>query len=492
MIKIDTGDSLTLGYRGEHLARCCELEIPEDWLTEFGESGDIEIHVIRPSETQAYKAAEVETDITARKAVWTITSVETSFAGSGKAQLCYIINGVVVKSKIFSTYIRESNSAAEPVDPPPPSVIEDAVEQYLEQFVDVVTVRSHGTEGDLLKSNGDGSYSWLTPADPLIDTDEGEALVPVRSLHRLANAVRQKTGYEGDLDVDTMAQVLEETDLWSTDEFALGLAPAGEITLLLGALPANSLQGRNNIGKVNLPYCGRIGSYAFRESSVSIVDAPELATLDQYVFYNCTALSMVNFPKLTNIRETGCFNGCWALAEADFPSLKSISGGAFSACHSLARVNLPELTNTYGNSTAIDGVFNTCRVIERIELPKFEGVMRSTWFDACYNLKELILPKVTSFSGNNNFRNCYALEKLYAPECKVWAANNFSGCNSLKRLCIYTKPTTITTTSFNAPALEDIYVPWAQGEVANAPWGAPAGCRVHYNTQYDEHGEPIE
>lgn len=492
MIKIDTGDSLTLGYRGEHLARCCELEIPEDWLTEFGESGEIEIHVIRSSETQAYKAAAVESDITARKAVWSITSVETSFAGSGKAQLCYIINGVVVKSKIFSTYVRESNSAAEPVDPPPPSVIEDAVEQYLEQFVDVVTVRSHGTEGDLLKSNGDGSYSWLTPADPLIDTDEGEALVPVRSLHRLANAVRQKTGYEGDLDVDTMAEVLEQTQLWSTEEFALGLAPAGEITLLTGSVPTYAFYGRQNISKVNLPYCGKISNRGFALSTVSMVDAPEVGTLDAYAFSDATSLASVNFPNLTNIREGSAFSGCWALTEVDFPKLKSISGSAFASCYSLASVNLPELVNGYNNATNVDSVFSSCRVIEKIELPKYEGVIRNNWFDYCYSLKEVILPKVKGFTGSNNFRQCYALEKLYAPKCTQWAANNFTSCDSLKRLCLYVKPTTITATSFNGPALEDIYVPWAQGEVANAPWGAPAGCRVHYNTQYDEHGEPIE
>ena len=29
-------------------------------------------------------------------------------------------------------------------------------------------------------------------------------------------------------------------------------------------------------------------------------------------------------------------------------------------------------------------------------------------------------------------------------------------------------------------ALTDIYVYWASGQVANAPWGAPSGCKIHY------------
>lgn len=38
--------------------------------------------------------------------------------------------------------------------------------------------------------------------------------------------------------------------------------------------------------------------------------------------------------------------------------------------------------------------------------------------------------------------------------------------------------------------LTDVYVPWSEGAVDNAPWGA-GGATIHYDTVYDSNGEPI-
>jgi hypothetical protein len=44
-------------------------------------------------------------------------------------------------------------------------------------------------------------------------------------------------------------------------------------------------------------------------------------------------------------------------------------------------------------------------------------------------------------------------------------------------------PTNIATDAFyNCRNLLDIYVPWAEGEVANAPWGA-TNATIHYNSE---------
>ncbi len=45
---------------------------------------------------------------------------------------------------------------------------------------------------------------------------------------------------------------------------------------------------------------------------------------------------------------------------------------------------------------------------------------------------------------------------------------------------------------YSCNKLTDIYVPWSEGEVANAPWTNNANTVVHYDTVYDENGEPIE
>lgn len=71
----------------------------------------------------------------------------------------------------------------------------------------------------------------------------------------------------------------------------------------------------------------------------------------------------------------------------------------------------------------------------------------------------------------------------------------FSGaiCNT-KTIIFNGTPETIGTDAFNdlkkTTGIKDIYVPWAEGAVANAPWGA-TNATIHYNTQYDADGNPI-
>lgn len=365
---------------------------------------------------------------------------------------------------------------------------------YIARHVDVVTVSDSGEDGQLLQANGNGTYSWLTVTDPIIDSDSGVTLVPTAALNRLANAIRSKTGYEGDMTVETMAEVLEQTDMWTTEEYCLNLAPAAaELTITLGTLPQYALSGRQNIGKVVLPYCGKISTYSFQNSAISIVEAPNVTIVSGAAFNSCVSLTSISLDKVEIFDGTSVFSACTSLREIDFPSCKFINSSLFNACTALSSASLPNVIDVYNAGTTADSVFASCRLLNEINLPKFKGVIRASWFDGCWTLEEAILPKLKQITSGYNFRNCYDLEKLYAPECTVWTGTqNFLNCNSLRRMCFYTKPTTISNTLFSgAPVLQDIYVSWSNGEVAGAPWGAPTGCTVHYNTVYDEEGEPI-
>ena len=287
-----------------------------------------------------------------------------------------------------------------------------------------------------------------------------------------------------------MAEVMEQTDMWTTEEIALGTAPAGDITLSMTRLPASALQNRQSIQRVNLPYCVGIAENGFQGASLTNVTAPVLNVVGASAFFNCQYLAEIAMPLLARISGASAFNACYSLRNVNFPSLLFLSSNTFSSCPSLVSVSLPQVRNTH-NNTAVGALFQYCRSLKNVSLPEFGQALTTTNFSECNSVQSILLPHVTGITGNNNFQNCYALEKLYAPECMTWANNNFSGCTSLKRLCLYVKPTTLGTTALNAPALEDIYVPWSQGEVSGAPWGAPAGCTVHYNTVYDADGEPI-
>ena len=62
---------------------------------------------------------------------------------------------------------------------------------------------------------------------------------------------------------------------------------------------------------------------------------------------------------------------------------------------------------------------------------------------------------------------------------------------SLTQIIINSTPSLIDKNAFRkASSLADIYVPWSEGEVANAPWGA-TNATIHYNTTFDANGDPI-
>jgi hypothetical protein len=57
----------------------------------------------------------------------------------------------------------------------------------------------------------------------------------------------------------------------------------------------------------------------------------------------------------------------------------------------------------------------------------------------------------------------------------------FTACSDLTSITFEGKPTSIAATVFNnCPNLTTINVPWAEGEVANAPWGATKAT-INYN-----------
>lgn len=90
-------------------------------------------------------------------------------------------------------------------------------------------------------------------------------------------------------------------------------------------------------------------------------------------------------------------------------------------------------------------------------------------FDACRSLTNVYLPKVKTLQAYA-FRQCTALTILKLPSCTAIAnaSNVFGSCTNLR----------------------DIYLPNDASTYTGAPWGA-INATIHYNTEFDEDGEPI-
>lgn len=106
---------LYLGKQGENLARIVYFEEHALWEKEFGE-GKCELLHQRSGDAAPYP---VKLEKENGKCCWKITAADTAIVGDGKCELHYIVDDVVVKSKVFKTTVIESlgGDIAEPPEP---------------------------------------------------------------------------------------------------------------------------------------------------------------------------------------------------------------------------------------------------------------------------------------------------------------------------------------------------------------------------------------
>ena len=103
-------------------------------------------------------------------------------------------------------------------------------------------------------------------------------------------------------------------------------------------------------------------------------------------------------------------------------------------------------------------------------------------FYGCENLALTELPSGVTSIGDSAFSNCFnlALTELPSGVTSIgWYA--FEDCTGLTSLTFKGTPNTINSTAFDGCTnLTTINVPWAEGAVANAPWGA-TNATINYN-----------
>ena len=552
MIKITASPErvMQIGYEGEDSVTQIIFNYNESWLS-YGD-GVFKVRVLRPRDKEAYNATEVVDDRSLMTLIMTVTDIELSVRGQGELQLVYICNGAVKKSVVYKYNVYRSIDASVSVEPPANDLVKDAVDRYISDHTDLIEVESKGVSGQYLVSNGDGTYTWVTPEedeeiDPtgyihvdedgenglvltsngdgtyswtekevehtpmadamelgLVDVEDIRVSIPITKLDQIARLVRQKCGISDALTIDDVISALTNTELYTQEEFFNGYCPNGDIVTDSGGFPTYAFYFRKFINNAVLNKMGEISESCFRESSIASVSAPFCGRVKGNAFYNCLNLGSVYLPKCSII-DGSVFYQCSGLSSIYIPNLAILNGSSiFNGCFSLHEIDLPKLIGV--SASNIDSIFTNCRSLEEIHLPVFTGFnayqtttvgIRDSMFDGCTSLKKVDMPVFGGdgvyIRGNTMFRNCASLEEVYMPDMRYWPGTTmFTGCVSLKKLCIYRVPTSISASAFNAPKLEDLYVSWSKGAVSGAPWGAPSTCTIHYNTVYDpDTHEPV-
>lgn len=121
--------------------------------------------------------------------------------------------------------------------------------------------------------------------------------------------------------------------------------------------------------------------------------------------------------------------------------------------------------------------------------PKLEHTKSYAFSGKTFTNKAVIIHATniesSTFEGSKNI-----------PSIKYTKADRIGGdqiynCSSITQIIINSTPSYIHPGAFrNAANLTDIYVPWSEGSVASAPWGAKKAT-IHYDTVFDENGDPI-
>ena len=156
-------------------------------------------------------------------------------------------------------------------------------------------------------------------------------------------------------------------------------------------------------------------------------------------FMECEKITAVTIPdSATNINEA-LFYGCTSLKKVKFPkNIKTIPIGTFLECSGLTSIAIPETV------TDIEELaFNSCTGLTSITIPKNVKSIRMIAFGACTSLKEISIPNTVTSIEEMAFMGCTSLKTITIPD-GVKVVNDYLlyGCTSLTSV---TLPKSITS-----------------------------------------------
>lgn len=139
-------------------------------------------------------------------------------------------------------------------------------------------------------------------------------------------------------------------------------------------------------------------------------------------------ITSISFPSLTELGRYA-FYGQSKVVSINIPALADLSGNSlFYLCSKLESITLPALSHTASTYYALDGLFQACKAIQKIDLGNnsttFNNRFNSNCFNTCTNLKALILRwnnVVINSSSNNLTRSGIASGTgyIYVPSALV-------------------------------------------------------------------------
>lgn len=153
---------------------------------------------------------------------------------------------------------------------------------------------------------------------------------------------------------------------------------------------------------------------------------------------------------------------------------------AFAYLAELTSVDMPDNVIAISNSG-----FYRCQKLSLTSLPPGITSLPTAAFQYCPKLALTTFPSGMTSIGDYAFRNCYQLSSITLPPALTSIGNfAFANCTGLETVRFTSTVSSIPNGVFSGcTKLSTIFVPWSQGEVANAPWGANNATIIYDYTE---------
>lgn len=148
----------------------------------------------------------------------------------------------------------------------------------------------------------------------------------------------------------------------------------------------------------------------------------------------------------------------------------------------MATGNLPEIINLKNATTVSAYSFYGCKMKE-VLMPNVT-IINIYAFSYCINLQKPGFSEGLTEIKGNAYSACSKLNNVTFPQTlKTIGTYAFSSCKSIQTVTFKSKMSSIAKNAFSGcSGLQTINCPWAEGEVADAPWGATKATIVYNYT----------
>ena len=196
-----------------------------------------------------------------------------------------------------------------------------------------------------------------------------------------------------------------------------------------------------------------------------------------------TTIRSLTLPAVAEIGNGSC-GGMTALETLVIPKgVNKICCNAFAACPSLKNVTIPDTVTELGATSehGTGGAFSGCSSLEHIEIPGSITVLYGGTLSGCSSLRDVTLNEGLLEIQGGAFNGSKSIEDITLPaSIQSLTSGAFASMAGLKTVRFKGTPQSISDIAFPVDQAINIYAPWSEGEVANAPWGAK-NATIHYN-----------